>query len=270
MLFRYGLIGAGNMGEPVLRGTIEHAGAEKVAVCEISAAKRKELETKYGVTTFEDAKSLAENSAAIILCVKPQVLPAVLDQIAPAVTEGQQIISIVAGVSCEMIKSRLLGKPHVVRVMPNMPAMVGAGMSSISFDESLTPDSAEVKDTEDIFIKIGETIVIPEKLMDAVTCAAGSSPAYVFMFIEALADSAVKYGIPRPQAYKLVAQTVMGSAKLMLQMGEHPASLKDKVCSPGGTTIAGVEALENAGFRGAIMQATDACYERSVSLGKKQ
>jgi pyrroline-5-carboxylate reductase len=144
--------------------------------------------------------------------------------------------------------------------MPNTPAMVGEGMTGISYDEDDFTDD-EIDEMNQFFESFGKVVKVPENLMSAVVCASGSSPAYVYMFIETLADSVVKYGIPRKDAYKLVAQTVLGSAKMVLETGEHPAKLKDNVCSPGGTTIKGVSALEEYGFRNSVIKATDACYE---------
>ena len=149
--------------------------------------------------------------------------------------------------------------------MPNTPALVGEGMSGICYDEKLFT-IAEREVIGKIFDSFGKYIVLPEKLMNTVVCASGSSPAYVYMFIEALADSAVKYGMPRADAYKMVAQTVLGSAKMVLETGMHPGVLKDQVCSPGGTTIAGVAALEENGFRNSIIKATDACYDKCTNI----
>ncbi len=149
--------------------------------------------------------------------------------------------------------------------MPNTPALLGEGMTGVSFDASLFSFS-EKEMIEKIFKSFGKYAVVEEKLMSAVTCAVGSSPAYVYMFIESLADSVVKYGIPRQSALEMAAQTVLGAAKMVLETKKHPAELKDAVCSPGGTTIAGVAALEEYGFRNSIIKATDACYEKAENI----
>ena len=149
--------------------------------------------------------------------------------------------------------------------MPNTPALLGEGMTGVCYDAKAFDD--EEKETiREIFTSFGEMCIVEERLMSAVVCASGSSPAYVYMFIEALADSAVKYGLPRDTAYKMAAQTVLGSAKMVLETGEHPGALKDKVCSPGGTTIAAVAALEEHGFRNAVIKAGDACYEKCENI----
>ena len=156
-------------------------------------------------------------------------------------------------------------KCRIVRAMPNTPALVGEGMTGVCYDRELFSDK-EKQTIEMLFTSFGRMTVVEENLMEVVVCASGSSPAYVYMFIEALADSAVKYGIPRADAYKLVAQAVLGSAKMVLETGEHPGLLKDKVCSPGGTTIAGVAALEEYGMRNAVFKATDACYAKCKGI----
>ena len=159
----------------------------------------------------------------------------------------------------------LTANTKVVRAMPNTPALVGEGMTGVSYNKD--EFSFEQRDVVDRFFNsFGKVVYVDEKLMDVIVCASGSSPAYVYMFIEALADSAVKYGIKRDDAYKLVAQTVLGSAKMVLETNEHPGVLKDKVCSPGGTTIAGVAALEEHNFRNAVIKATDACYDKCHNI----
>ena len=176
------------------------------------------------------------------------------------ITEESVIISLAPGITIAAIKEELGADIKVVRAMPNTPALVGEGMTGICYENGEL-DFAEKEFVEQFFNSFGKVVTVPEKLMSGVVCASGSSPAYVYMFIEALADSVVKYGIPRQEAYKLVAQTVLGSAKMVLETGEHPGKLKDNVCSPAGTTIQGVAALEEFGFRNAIIKATDKCFE---------
>ena len=154
-----------------------------------------------------------------------------------------------------------------MRAMPNTPARLNEGMTCISYSDAVTEVEKEV--VRKLFLSVGKIEEIPEKLMNAAICANGSSPAFVYMFMEALADGAVKYGIPRDLAYRLVGQTVLGSAKMLLETGEHPGSLKDAVCSPGGTTIAGVAALEEHGLRNAVLKSVDACYEKAENMNKK-
>ena len=154
----------------------------------------------------------------------------------------------------------------LIRIMPNTPLLVGEGMSVLSAGEGVSEE--ELREVEELFALSGKTAILPEHLMDAVTAASGSSPAYVFLMIEAMADAAVEGGVPRSDAYKIVAQAVLGSAKMVLETGKHPAELKDMVCSPAGTTIEAVKVLEEAGFRGALMDAMEVCMERSKELGK--
>ena len=174
------------------------------------------------------------------------------------------IVSIAAGKTIAAIEDSF-GKPvKLVRAMPNTPALVGEAMSALCVNQNVTPE--ELKEVQALFNSFGKSEVISESLMDAVIGVSGSSPAYVYMFIEALADGAVKYGLPRAKAYQMAAQTVLGSAKMVLETGKHPGQLKDEVCSPGGTTIAGVSALEEWGFRNAVIKAEDASYEKGRKM----
>jgi pyrroline-5-carboxylate reductase len=212
---------------------------------------------------------VAEKCKFLVLAVKPQFFPQVLADIKNTITKEQVVISIAAGITIDTIKEGLSDTVRIVRAMPNTPAMVLKGMTGICFNAAAFSD--EEKDIIDRFFgSFGRYEVFEERLMNAVVCANGSSPAYVYMFIEALADSVVSYGIPRDKAYLLAAQTVFGSAAMVLETGEHPGRLKDNVCSPGGTTIAGVKALEEYGLRNAVMKATDACYEKAVELSRKK
>lgn len=272
---KYGFIGTGNMGFPLLRGAVGLVGAKEAA---FSTPFREEMErvaAETGATpVFEGNAALAECCDNIVLCVKPQFIDGVLRDLTSVSLVGKTVISIAAGITIGHIRSILGDSMRVARIMPNTPAMVGEGMSCVCFD---TPDGGSNAFTEEdrlavtqLFEAVGKVEILPESLMNAAICANGSSPAYVYMFIEALADSVVKYGIPRKTAYTLAAQTVLGSAKMVLETGEHPGRLKDNVCSPGGTTIAAVEALEREGFRGAVMAATDACFERGEELGRRK
>lgn len=267
--YRVGIIGVGNMGEPLLKGAVKLFGPEKVTFFLRSEDRREELKKLTKAVPSKNNRELTADSDIVIICVKPQVINEVMSEMEPVIFPGQIVVSVAAGVTMHTISTALSGTPYVIRVMPNVAAAVNEGMSCMCVEESLDKGDSRLKDVIALFESTGRVEILPEKLMDVATCAGGSSPAYVYMFIEALADSAVKYGIPRAAAYRIVAQTVMGSAKLMLETGDHPAALKDKVCSPGGTTIAGVAALEECGFRNAIMKATDACYDRGRELGKK-
>lgn len=263
----YGFIGVGNMGYPLLNAAIKTFGGNEVVYTDASLKTRQAVMEKTGVPFMEDNISVVKECKYLVLAVKPQFLPEVLNQIKEYMTVEHIVISIAAGIMIETINKSLFEDVRIVRAMPNTPAMVFEGMTGVCYS-----DSVYSEDEKDIlhrfFSSYGKYEVFDEKLMNAVVCANGSSPAYVYIFIKALADSVVKYGIPRDRAYTLAAQTVLGAASMVLNSGEHPGKLKDDVCSPGGTTIAAVSALEEYGFRNAIMKATDACYEKSASLSK--
>lgn len=265
----FGIIGVGNMGYPLLKAAVKIFGSDEVVFTDASVERCQYVSKDTKIPYAADNISVAEHCKYLILAIKPQFFPQVLNQIKKTVTPEQVVISIAAGVTIDTIKDALSGAIRVVRAMPNTPAMVGKGMTGISFSTGVF--TQEERDTVDrFFSSFGRYEVFDEKLMNAVVCANGSSPAYVYMFIEALADSVVNYGIPRDKAYILAAQTVYGAAAMVLETGEHPAKLKDNVCSPGGTTIAAVKTLEEHGLRNAIMKATDACYEKSVYLSNKK
>lgn len=255
-----GFIGMGNMGYAMLKGALHTFAPEQIIFTCPDSSKCQRISNETGVHFTESNAECANNAKYIVLAVKPQVYDTVLKNIHDIIREDSVIISIAPGITIESIKTKLGGNARVVRAMPNTPALVGEGMTGISYN---TADfTFEEKDIiEKFFDSFGKVVTVPEHLMSGVVCASGSSPAYVYMFIEALADSVVKYGIPRQDAYKLVAQTVLGSAKMVLETGEHPGKLKDNVCSPGGTTIQGVAALEEFGFRNSVIKATDKCFE---------
>lgn len=261
-----GFIGAGNMGYAMLKGASNVFGKEKLTYTDVNKERLEQLQKETGIEFTEGNKELVKQCQYVVLSVKPQYLEPVLDEIATVITNDKIIIAIAPGIAIDYYKKKL-GDVKVVRAMPNTPALVNEGMSGICFSEDKFEES-EKKVVSDFFSSFGKFEIVPESLMNAVVCASGSSPAYVYMFIEALADSAVKYGIPRDKAYVFAAQTVLGSAKMVLETGEHPGKLKDQVCSPAGTTIAAVSALEECGFRSAIIKAADKCYEKSVSFKK--
>ncbi len=263
--YQYGFIGMGNMGYAMLKGLLKDVPQDQITFYERFAERREDVEAGCGVSAAESCMDCVKKSAYVIMAVKPQQYDAVIAEIREAVAADQIIISIAPGISVEDLKNRI-GKPcRVVRAMPNTPALVGAGMTGVCYDTALFTEE-EQSVIRSIFESFGRMEFLDEKLMDAVVCASGSSPAYVYMFIEALADSVVKYGMPRATAYEMAAQTVLGSAKMVLETGEHPGRLKDMVCSPGGTTIAGVAALEEYGMRNSVIKATDACYEKCTRI----
>lgn len=262
---KIGFIGMGNMATAIMKGLLKEFSPEDMIFSSAHEEKMEQVTRETGVPHAGSNAECARQAKYLVLAVKPQVLPRVFGEIKDVVTKDQVIISIAAGYTISDLTEGLGGQVRVVRSMPNTPAMVGEGMTGVCYDEALfTQEEKELLHT--LFTSFGKMELVEERLMDVVGSASGCSPAYVYMFIEALADSAVKYGIPRADAYKLVAQTVLGSAKMVLETGEHPGLLKDKVCSPGGTTIAGVAALEEYGLRNALMKATDACYAKCKGI----
>ena len=230
-------------------------------ISDFSEENLKRFENK-GVKTFSDNKEAIRDADAVLIAVKPNVYPAVLKEISElSGIESKLVITIAPGFEISRTKSFFKGEIKVIRVMPNTPAMVGEGMSVICFDD--TVGEREINMVKSIFESVGKMEILPEKLMNSVVALNGSSPAYVFMFIEAMADAAVRDGIPRKQAYEIAAQSVLGSAKMVLETKKHPGELKDMVCSPGGTTIDAVEVLEECGMRNAVMKAMKACTDKS-------
>lgn len=264
-----GFIGAGNMGGAILQGIINVGcvKAEQVYVYEQNAARVDELmqEMPY-INYVDDVISLVQESDMIILAVKPYVLGSVLAEIRDEI-EGKALVSIAAGWTCKMLEEALADTGATyLRVMPNTPALVGEGMTAVCTEHTLS--KADYSFAKMLFAAIGKTAELPERLFDGAIAISGSSPAYVFMMLEAMADAGVREGLPRAQAYEMAAQAVLGSALMMLTTGEHPGALKDAVCSPGGTTIEAVEALERNGFRAAIMDAMHVCAEKSRAMSK--
>lgn len=260
-----GFIGMGNMGSAMLKGLLKVFDKSEIIFAEKSQETLKRVSEQTGVTYVESNAECANNAKYVILAVKPQYYDGVLKNIQYALTAENIVISIAPGISIEYLKKKLGAEKRIVRAMPNTPALLGCGMTGVSYNNDEL-SFAEKDVLKQIFSSFGKFQVVEEKLMNAVVCASGSSPAYVYMFIEALADSAVKYGLPRDKAYEFTAQTVLGAAKMVLETKEHPAVLKDKVCSPGGTTIAGVAALEEHGFRNAIIKATDECFKVAAKM----
>lgn len=265
----FGFIGAGNMGFPLIKAAIKTFGTGEVVYTDASSERCQFVYKETGVEALKDSLSVAQQCRYLVLAVKPQFFSQVMGEIKKSISKEQVVISIAAGITIDTMKEGLSERARIVRAMPNTPAMVEKGMTGISFSQDeFSSQEKEVIDR--FFSSFGKYDVFDERLMNALVCANGSSPAYVYMFIEALADSVVSYGIPRDKAYTLAAQTVLGAAAMVLETGEHPGKLKDNVCSPGGTTIVAVKALEEYGFRSAIMKASDACYEKAVALSTKK
>ena len=265
---KIGIIGCGNMGEAILRGLHQKGMTKGIVVSELRPDRGAYIKKNYGVDTIADNRKLASQVQVIILAVKPQELKGVLREIAPALASTTLLISIAAGASLGAIASILAKEVRLVRAMPNIAALALESATALSPGAEVS--AADLEIAREIFNAMGRTVLIPESLMDAVTGMSGSGPAYVALFIEALADGGVRMGLPRKDALELAIQTVLGTARLLAEQGEHPAHLKDKVASPGGTTIAGIAALEAKGFRGAVMEAVAAATQRSKELAKLQ
>ena len=216
-----------------------------------------------GVRYTENNIEAAEFADVVMLCVKPNVIKSVLEEIKDSV-KGKTVVSIAAGVSISFIENIIGNDKKIIRVMPNTPALVGCGMSALCGNSAVNGD--EMKAVCDMFSAVGRTIVVPEGKMHAVTAVSGSGPAYIYMIMEALADGGVLCGLARSEAYTLAAQTVLGSAEMLLSTGKHPGELKDAVCSPGGTTIEAVASLEKSGLRSALIEAVLKCKEKSEKL----
>jgi pyrroline-5-carboxylate reductase len=262
---KIGLIGMGNMGYAMLKGALRVFEQEDLSFTDVNEERGISISEETGVKFFNSNAECVNNNKYIILAVKPQYYDQVIKNIRYVITEEQIIISIAPGITIEELNTKLGSDKRIMRLMPNTPALLGMGMTGITYNKALFSD-LEMNTVNSLLSSFSKVEFVEERLMSAVTCASGSSPAYVYMFIEALADSAVKYGLPRDKAYEFVAQTVKGAAEMVLVTKEHPGKLKDQVCSPGGTTIAGVAALEEHGFRNAIIKATDACFARAEKI----
>ena len=246
---KIGFIGLGNMATAMIGGMLQKgiAAPEDIIGSARTETTVEKVKTKFNINTTTDNKIVAVQADILFLAVKPIFFPEVIDQIKDVVAEDTLIVSIAAGRTLDYLKEAF-GRPELklIRCMPNTPALVLEGCTGVCAEEIAS--------------------VVPERLMDVVVGVSGSSPAYVFMFIEAMADEAVAAGMPRKQAYEFAAQSVLGSARMVLETGRHPGELKDMVCSPGGTTIQAVKVLEEKGMRAAVMDAMDACIEKSKSM----
>ena len=232
------------------------------------ADARAKFRAATGITAGESNRAVLAACDVLVLAVKPQVMGAVLAEVKPAAGASHLFVSIAAGVTLDTLARGLGGATRLVRVMPNTPCLVGASATGFAPGATATPDDAAL--VERLFAAVGVAHRVPEHLLDAVTGLSGSGPAFVYLFIEALADGGVKCGLPRATAQALAAQTVLGAAQMVLQTGQHPGALKDAVASPGGTTIAGLHALERAAFRAAAIDAVEAASTRAGELGKRE
>jgi pyrroline-5-carboxylate reductase len=265
---RIGFLGAGNMATALARGwlTAGLANAEHVLASDPLATARQAFGAETGLRTTEQNKEVVAASDLVVLAVKPQSMASLLAEIRPAVTTRHIVVSIAAGIRLRQLTDGLGADRRLIRVMPNTPCLVGASASGYAPGDMATAEDIALVDR--LLNAVGRGYRLPEHLLDAVTGLSGSGPAFVFVMIEALSDGGVRVGLPRDVATALAAQTVFGSAKMLLETGAHPGVLKDMVASPGGTTIAGLHALERGGIRAALMDAVEAATRRAAELEK--
>lgn len=263
---KIGFIGLGNMATAIIGGILAKgmATAEDIIGFDKFEGARDVAKSKFGIGIADDNVQTAQMSDILFLAVKPQFFTDVLDELKGKIDRETLVVSIAAGKTIDFLEKYISSKHKIIRCMPNTPALVGEGCTGVCCNEQVTDEEFERVLT--LLNSFGKAYKITENMMDAVVAVSGSSPAYVFMFIEAMADGAVKAGMPRNQAYEFAAQAVLGSAKMVLETGKHPAELKDMVCSPAGTTIEAVKVLEEKGLRGAVMDAMEACIQRNRQL----
>ncbi len=265
---RIGFIGSGAIAEALISGIIT-AGLvlpSQIVVSDISKERLRYMKEKYAIDTVLRIEEVVKEVNLLFLTVKPQVVPSVLATISPLASTATLVVSVAAGITIQLLQNKLPGVP-IVRVMPNTPVAVGEGMSVLALGEYAGKENAEL--VLAIFSAVGKAIIMEESCMDAVTGLSGSGPGYAFVLIDALADAGVRVGLSRQDSIVMVAQTLLGAAKMVLETGEHPAKLRDMVASPGGTTIAGIHVLEQRGVRAALIDAVQAGTQRSQAMGKK-
>lgn len=265
---KIGFIGTGNMGGAILGGIIKSGIIDNKHI--IASAKSDKtldkIKSEYNVNVTKDSKEVAKFSDLIVIGVKPNIYDDVLEEIKNEIDNEKIIITIAAGKTIDSVEKIIGSDKKIIRTMPNTPALVGEGMTSLSPNKNIREE--ELTFVKSLFDSLGKSEVVNEDLIHSVIGASGSSTAYAFMFIEAIADGAVLAGMPRDKAYEFAAQGVLGAAKMVLETDKHPGALKDMVCSPGGTTIEAVKVLEEEGFRGAVIKAVEACINKSIEMSK--
>ena len=275
---KIGCIGTGMMGGALMEGIAKKFTAANIFVTDADFSKASDFARTYGLNVARTNAEIVTGCDIVFLAVKPVYVKSVLQEIRQHFTQNKVLVSMAAGVTLSTLQSALSDSglsapdgnsvmPHIIRIMPNLPATVGEAMIAISPSADVTKD--ETEGVKALLNACGKAEVVPEKLMDGVTAVSGSGPAYAFLFIEALADAAVRFGMPRSQAYVYAAQTLRGAATMALEDDRSISELKDAVCSPAGTTLEGVIALEKHNFRGAVIDAATAAYNKSVELGRK-
>ena len=265
---KIGFIGAGNMGGAILGGILKSGiiDNEHIIASVKSEKSMEKVKNDYNVKVTKDSKDVVRNSDIIVVGVKPNVYDEILEEIKDEIDNEKIIVTIAAGKTIASVE-RIIGQDKkIIRTMPNTPALVGEGMTSISPNKNINEE--ELNTVKELFDSLGKSQIVDEELIHAVIGASGSSPAYVFRFIEAIADGAVLSGMKREDAYKFAAQGVLGAAKMVLESGKHPGELKDMVCSPGGTTIEAVKVLEEEKFRGTVIKAVESCVNKSREMSK--
>ncbi len=262
-MYKIGFIGCGNMAKAMIGGITAKKAAlpEQIIASRRSAGALEDVKKEFGICTTVSNTQVAKESEVIVLAVKPYMYEDVIKEIKPVVSDKQIVITIAPGKSLEWLKEQFGFNAKIVRTMPNTPALVGEGMTAVVPNEFIDDD--DLDKVMNILKSFGQAEIVAEKVMSTVTAVSGSSPAYVFMFIEAMADAAVLGGMSRDAAYKFAAQSVLGSAKMVLDTGKHPGELKDMVCSPAGTTIEAVRVLEEKGMRSSVIEAMAACIDKA-------
>ncbi len=265
---KVGFLGAGNMGEALIKGLLKTGivPPESVFASDTRLDRLKQLDKLYGIRVLPDNPTLVKQVDVVILAVKPQIIAPVLREVGAAITPKKLVVSLAAGVSTSTLRSLLPKGVRLIRTMPNTPALVLEAATAIAKADGLRPGDLET--AQEIFEAVGKVVVLEEELMDAVTGLSGSGPAYIALVVEALTDGGVKMGLDRATAMTLASQTVLGSARLLIETGAHPGQLKDMVTSPGGTAIAGIAALEEGGVRRTLISAVERATLRSRELGK--
>lgn len=261
-----GFAGCGNMATAMIKGILDKGilSPDDVFATSLTKETRERKSAELGITFCLSNRELAEKSDIIFLAVKPYMYEEVINEIRDSLTKDKILVAMTPGKTIEWLREKAGEDVKILRIMPNTPAMIGEAMTSVTPADNVSEE--ELKKVTDILNSFGRTAVVKESLIDAVIAVSGSSPAYVFMIIEAMADAAVMEGLPRKDAYTFAAQSVLGSAKMVLETGLHPGELKDMVCSPAGTTIEAVAKLEEKGLRSAVMEAMRVCAEKSRNM----
>jgi pyrroline-5-carboxylate reductase len=265
---KIGFIGCGNMAKAIIGGMIKSklVSSNNIIASALSDNTLQNVKNEFNINTTKDSREVIQKSDIIIVAVKPNTYDSVLNSVKNIIDNTKIIVTIAAGKTIASIENVIGNDKKIVRTMPNTPALVNEGMSAICKNKNITDE--ELNTIKTIFDSFGKSEIVQEYLIDAVIGVSGSAPAYVFMFIEAMADGAVAAGMPRSQAYKFASQAVMGSAKMVLESGKHPGELKDMVCSPGGTTIEAVKTLEAEGLRNSVIKGIEACIAKSKEMNQ--